>query len=89
MISLMIKFRFVATECSKGKISKCFGKGIIQCCDGFVYKSKMQTTGSCVQCLPPGQSCYQVNQPCCPGYQRGSSSIVYPEPRLEDRFIQT
>ncbi len=87
LINLMIVFSFVASQCSKGKISKCFRKGIIQCCDGFVLQIQNATTGSCVQCLSPGQSCYQVNQPCCPGYRCGSSGIVYPEPRPGDRCI--
>ena len=75
----------ISKGCNKNKL--CCEKATIVCCDGYILQVQNETTASCVPCLAAGQSCYQTNRPCCPGYRCGSGPVVYSEPRATDICI--
>lgn len=65
----------------------CYEQATFTCCEGFILQVQNLTTASCIECIPPGQSCYQVDRPCCPGYRCGSGPVVYSDPRPTDKCI--
>ncbi len=83
----MIVFIAVTKICALKKTNHCHSETIIKCCDDYILQIRNQTTATCVKCLAPGQSCYQTNRQCCPGYRCGFGSPTFPEPRPNDICI--
>ncbi len=78
-------FNGVAIHCLEEKDHQCYQQGTISCCKGSFLQIQNETTATCIKCLPPGELCYQINIPCCPGYGCGVGGVHYYEPRPGER----
>ncbi|CAF3217234.1 unnamed protein product [Rotaria socialis] len=65
----------------------CHKGASFSCCEGYVLEVQNETTAKCINCIPAGRPCYQINRPCCPGYRCGSGPAIYVKPRPTDICI--
>ncbi|CAF1260151.1 unnamed protein product [Rotaria magnacalcarata] len=67
----------------------CHKGATFSCCEGYILEVQNETTANCIECIPAGQSCYQINRPCCPGYQCSTGPAIYVKPRPTDICISS